>query len=341
MEKVTVGIVNYNGMATLPATIAAVKALDYPSVDIIVADNNSADGSREWVQQTHPDVCCLALERNRGLPGARNAILNATDTPFVFIIDNDITPQPDVLTRLLDVMRTNPDAAVCHPEIVDATDPNVHRYNGGTIHYLCALVERDGPDAGAIRPKTEPFDVISGGALLIRRAAAATVGNFDADYFFNWEDGDFTARLTLAGYRCLNVPAAVVQHVGKPRGASRVYHMVRNRWYFILKLYAWRTIVLILPALLLFELSQAAFALLNGALGAYVRGNGAAIRALPTILRKRRAFQRLKRKRDRDWLHAGDLYIPPAMRKNALLHRLQRVYIGVLNGYWRLIRPLC
>lgn len=341
MEKVTVGIVNYNGMATLPATIDAVKALDYPAFDIVVADNHSADGSRQWLQQTHPDVRCLALESNRGLPGARNALLDATATPYILIIDNDITPQPDVLTYLLDVMRTTPDAAVCHPEIVDATDPNVHRYNGGVIHYLCALVEREGPDAGVIRPKTETYDVISGGALLIRRTAATVVGNFDADYFFNWEDGDFTARLTLAGYRCLNVPAAVVHHIGKPRGASRVFHMVRNRWYFIFKLYAWRTILLIAPALLLFELSQAAFALLNGASGAYLRGNWAAIRDLPAILRKRRTFQPLKSKRDRDWLHAGDLYIPPAMLKNKALLQLQRLYIGVLNGYWRLVRPLC
>lgn len=341
LPPVTLGVVNYNGMASLPETVAALLATEYPAFTVCVADNASTDGSREWLQQAHPEVRCLALPRNLGLPGGRNAILDAADTRLVLIVDDDITVAPDTVRRLVAAMQSDDRIAACHPELVDPHDPLVYRYNGGAIHYLCALVMREKPEVGAFRPKVEQFDVVSGGALLIDRAAAQVVGNFDADYFFNWEDGDFTARLTLAGYRCVNVPDAEVRHRGKPRGASRVFHMVRNRWFFILKLYDTRTILLSLPALALFELSQAAFAILNGGLGAYLRANWAVMQTLPGTLAKRRTFQPLKVVPDSAWLHAGEIYVPAALLRSPVLSALLHLYSGVLNGYWRLIRHFC
>jgi hypothetical protein len=341
-DKVTIGIVNYNGMGVLPATIQAVRALQYPAFEVLVVDNHSSDGSREWLQAQHPDITCLAMPENLGPPAARNVVLEHAANEYVLIMDNDISPAPDMLTRLVQALDDVPQAGLSHPELHDDGDPWVHRYNGGWIHYLCALIAREAPDPAQPRPRTETYDAISGAALLVRRSVALGIGGFDGDFFFNMDDGDFTSRMTLAGYRCINVPAAAAGHRSKPRGTSKVFYQVRNRWYFMFKLYDWRTLILITPMLLLFEILQALLLLKKGAFGEYLRGSLAAVRNLPAVLARRRAFQPLKRRRDRDWLRAGPMYVPPQLSgPGGIMDRFQAAFFGMCSVYWRVVRPLC
>ena len=339
MERVTIGIINYNGKAHLPATIQSIQALDYPDFDIVVADNLSTDGSREWLQEYHPEVRCLCLDSNRGPAGGRNAILYQMETNYILFLDNDITVEPDTVTRLMEVIKTGPKIAVCHPEICDPDDEFVYHYNGGWIHYLGAYISRNN-DAKE-RPEYEIFDAVSGAALLVKRETALAVGGFDEDYFFNWEDGDFALRLTLAGYLCVNVPRAIVHHKGKARGTSKAYYMVRNRWFFMLKLYSWKTLILIAPMLLIFEISQALLLLVKGNWKDYWTANLDVIKTLPRTLEKRRAFQKLKLKADRDWLRADTIYIPKSIvQSQSLISGLSHLWMNFLNAYWRILSPL-
>jgi GT2 family glycosyltransferase len=333
-DSVTVGIINYNGLEVLPETIEAVKRLRYPVREIVVVDNNSTDGSREWLQRNHPDVRCVSLSRNIGLPGARNVALSETKTEYILLMDNDICVEPDTLTRLMEVLDAVPGVGACHPEMTDPNDPEVYHYNGGFIHYLCALVPRRKPAAEERRPQYERFDITAGAALLMRKNLALRVGGFDADYFFNWEDGDFTVRLTLAGYKVLNVPAATVRHRSKPRGTSKVFYQVRNRWYFILKLYSLPTILYSLPMLLCFEIAQAGLLMLKGVGREYVRGNLAVLADLRWILRKRRAFQRLKKLPDAAWLTSGPMYVTLGRSSGRLLAAAQQLLFSVFSLYW-------
>ena len=339
MGNVTIGVVNYNGRDVLPDTLQSIRGLDSPISEVIIVDNGSTDGSTGWIKDNYPEFRCIELGENRGPTGARNVILQEARTDLVFTMDNDISLEKDSVGRLLEVMKKVPHAAACHPELRDESDPNVSHYNGGWIHYLCASVPRSA-DTGP-RPEYEVFDAVSGAALLIDRNAALRIGGFDEDYFFNWEDGDFTARLTLAGYLCLNVPEAVVHHRGIFRKTSKVFYQVRNRWFFILKLYSWRTIIFAAPMLLIFEISQALFLILRGAVKDYIKGNVAAIRALPRILEKRKASQKIKVKRDKDWLRGGDIFIPSNLLKGEMAIYFKKAYCGLFDMYWNVISRFC
>jgi len=339
MADVTIGVVNYNGGNVLPDTLRSIRGLDFPVAEVIIVDNGSTDGSREWIVENYPGFRCIPLSENRGPAGARNVILQEARTDLVFTMDNDVSLERDSVGRLVEVMGKVPRAAACHPEFHDVSDPNITHYNGGWIHYLCAFVPRKA-DPGP-RPEYEVFDTVSGGALLIDRNAALRIGGFDEDYFFNWEDGDFAARLTLAGYACLNVPGATVHHRSKPRGTSKVFYQVRNRWFFILKLYSGRTILFTAPMLLFYEISQALFLVLKGALKDYIKGNVGAISMLPRILEKRKAFQKIKVIRDKDWLRGGDIYIPSNLLKGKLAILFKKAYCGFFDAYWNVISRFC
>ncbi len=339
---VSVGIVNFNGLDILPDTIRSIIASLHPVREIIVADNGSTDGSLEWLQGGRGEFRLLALGRNSGSAGARNILIAAARSEYVMLLDNDVSLEPETIGRLLKTMQQVPDAGLCHPETMDSSDPDAYHYNGGYIHYLGALIARDRPAPGAVRPSHESFDVVAGGAILVRRAHALEIGCFDDDYFFNWEDGDFAARMTLSGHLCLNVPDALAHHRGKLRGTSKVFYQVRNRWFFMLKLYDARTLVLVLPMLCIFEILQSTLLLKKGVWGAYWRANLAVIRSLPNLMKKRTAFMRTKKVCDRDWLKAGPMYVPASMgRPGAMQRAAERLFYGISGAYWRLARRFC
>jgi hypothetical protein len=90
----------------------------------------------------------------------------------------------------------------------------------------------------------------------------------------------------------------------------------------------------------IFELSQALFMLSKGAMGDYWKGNLAALRALPGMLDKRRAFQKLKVKSDSEWLRSGEIFVPAQLQKGEWMKALLKLYYRVFHQYWQLVRPL-
>jgi GT2 family glycosyltransferase len=332
-ETVTIGVVNYNGRETVIKAIDSIKSAASTNIDrIIIADNNSTDGSPETIENMYPEVLVLHLGKNFGLPYARQKILEQAHTDLVFIIDNDITLTPGCLQKLVSVKRKVHEAGVIHPHILDEDEPDRPQpYNGGWIHYLCAFIPGEHPD---LRAEYEVFDTVSGAALLVDRKIAGKTGGFDSDYFFNWEDGDFTFRLSVTGYPCLNVPGAIVYHKSKPRGKSKVFYQVRNRWYFIFKIYSYKTLFVCLSAFVLYEFSLAGLMLLKKTFIEYLRGNISAVLDAPRTLRKRKKVQALKTKKDSEVLKADDMYVPDSMLGGALAEKAKKLYIEIFRLYW-------
>ena len=207
MEPITIGIINYNGLTTLPQTIESLRLLDYPAKNVIVVDNQSTDGGYEWVIDNCPDVTALRMDKI-SVPTTRTQRRFGARHRRVRLLDGQRHRlRTDMLAHLVSIMDELPDAAVAHPEFDDPAVPDVHHYNGGWIHFVCALIAREKPNPALPRPRYEPFDVVAGAAMLLRREIALQLGGFDEDYFINWDDGDFMARATTAGYQCINVPA--------------------------------------------------------------------------------------------------------------------------------------
>ncbi|MGD9972845.1 MAG: glycosyltransferase family 2 protein [Desulfatirhabdiaceae bacterium] len=337
---VTVGIVNYNGSGTLFSVIESVLVQDYSEIQILVVDNASTDGSPEAIQKRYPGLKCIHMDRNRGPAAARNVILNHVDTPYILFLDNDIVLEPDVVGKLVRIMGSHPEITLCHPEIRDHQDPDAHHYNGGWIHYLGSFISRQPPHPADRRPEFEVFDTVSGAAMMVMRMPAIDAGGFDEDYFFNWEDGDFCIRLTLMGYRCVNAPSAVVYHQSKSRGTSKVFYQARNRWFFMLKLYSWRSLALFLPMLAVFELGQIMLVLFKGGIRDYLKGLAHVIQSWPSIRLKRNRFQPHKQITDRDWLKSGVMFVPRQLSGNGMTLQISRILFSVFDLWWRIIRSV-
>jgi GT2 family glycosyltransferase len=84
-----------------------------------------------------------------------------------------------------------------------------------------------------------PCEWLTGANMLLRADAIKQVGLFDEDYFIYFEDTDLSYRMARAGWHCLLVPAARVEHVGTSTDGGktswRAYYYTRNRLLFFLR----------------------------------------------------------------------------------------------------------
>jgi GT2 family glycosyltransferase len=206
------------------------------------------------------------------------------------------------------------------------------------MHFICEAVNPwlDRPLAAR---GAEPKDIGAAPtcALLLDRAAAIEVGLFDERYFIGKEDGDFTHRIKMAGYKIWEVPQAMVLHNSRPRSAWLFYYQIRNRWHFILKNYQLRTIVCLVPVFLLHEPLQFAVLAAKGHLGTYLRAVAGLIVMLPTVPRDRALARRIRKKGDRDLLISAPIVVRDDLAKSLVMRSGKAAYERSLDAYWRFL----
>jgi GT2 family glycosyltransferase len=124
--------------------------------------------------------------------------------------------------------------AAVGPTVVEMARPEV------VVHTACRLSPRNGMvDRGCLRSKirTEAFstEAISGAAFLARAAAFRECGDFDERFGFYFEDTEWSARVTRAGWKLEVVPRSVFRHVvgGSMPSVTGQYYRARNRPIFL------------------------------------------------------------------------------------------------------------
>ncbi len=329
-KSVTVGIINYNGETILGETLDSVFKQDYPAIaEIILADNCSTDNSIQMVQKKYPQIQILKMEKNQGPNPARNAIIRKSHSELIFLMDNDIVLSPDVISLLEEAFYQNENAGIVGGQIRLYDEPEKVQYRGCHIHFA----------GGAILNKLdveEPVVVgaVSAGAMLVDRSKAQQIGLFDEDFIFGWEDGDFAFRMTIAGYPCLIVAHAHVFHKAEKKGIRWVKYQVRNRWWFILKNYNFRTIVVILPAVLLYQLCIFGFFILKGQLLQFVQGSFSVLTSFPRILRKRQEVMKFKRMQDKQVLSGKNIDLLGDADTSRIVRLSSRGLNMIFSLYW-------
>jgi GT2 family glycosyltransferase len=337
-DDVGVAIVCYNNRDALGATLASLEAAGCPHSRLLIVDGASTDGTADWLRAEYPDVRVHVLAANAGPNPGRNTGIRETPQPYVFLMDADVRVQPDAIQRLRTAMAGDPTVGIGSPIVVHASDPATIQYAGGSLHFICEAINpwmnRPLAERGAARADV---GVASGNGLLIDRAAAIAVGLFDERYFMGKDDGDFTHRMRIAGYRILELPDALVLHGSRPRSDWLFYYQIRNRWHFMLKNYQWRTLLAMVPCLAVHEPLQLVMLHAKGHGGTYWKAVRGLIAMLPDLPRDRAQVKRFRKLSDGVLLRSDRLII-----RDDLLTPLARVgkgvYEGWLSAYWSLLR---
>lgn len=236
---VTIIIVTFNSSQWLRRQQAALQAQTEQRWRLVVFDNASGEDERPSRRELAGDATVIQSEINLGFAEGNNAAARDADTPYLVFLNPDAFPQPDWLTNLITTIERHPDAAAIGSLQLRADAPGTLDGAGDVLH-ATGMGYRGGhgqPRHAAPNSLAETFSACAA-AMLVRREAFEQIGGFDSRYFCFFEDVDLSFRLRLNGWRILQAPDAIVEHVGggsaRARSAFAEYYGARNRlWTFV------------------------------------------------------------------------------------------------------------
>ena len=242
LPKISASLVCYNGRALIGRCLASVLAQDYPNLAVVVIDNNSSDGSADYIRKNFPSVRLVEAGRNAGYSGGHNLGLRSTDSDFIWLLTQDLQVSPDYLRRVYERIILDDRIAGAQGKLLrfDPDDRSVYTIDSVGIclnnsRRPHALGQNE-KDFGQYAQAAEVWG-LDGAAPLYRRAAlqdAAINGEvLDEDIFMYWDDIDISWRLRARGWKLWYEPAAVAWH-GRSAGASpggyrKVFSLIRHR----------------------------------------------------------------------------------------------------------------
>ena len=256
-QLVSIIIPTYNRKQELTRLIESIKQSDYPkeSMEIIVVDDASTDGTFDAIKKGFPDVKVIRNTKRRLTSGARNVGIECSKGDYLFFVDHDNIIDRRAISELVNFMERN--------EIVGLAGPIMYYYSvpeeiwcaGGTLRqplYLptCMFQHETSETLQIANISTIECDFIPN-AFMVRRQIIKEIGFFDEENFpILWEDIDFSLRIKQKGYQIVVVPQAEVWHdVSTAKDfhidEERAFFRGRNRARFYLK-YA-RLRILLLP----------------------------------------------------------------------------------------------
>ena len=219
--KLSVVIVNYNVRLLLEECIKSVeKALDGIEGDIFVIDNNSSDGSVEYIRERFPKVHIIANKENLGFARANNQAIRMTDAEYILLLNPDTVVYENTLQGCLDFMDANPEAGGVGVRMLTREGkvaPESRRavptpwvaflkMLGLTSRYYMSHLPWDKPGR---------IEVVSGAFCMLRHKALDQIGLLDEDFFMYGEDIDLSYRLLKGGWQNWYLPYDIIHYKGE------------------------------------------------------------------------------------------------------------------------------
>lgn len=308
MPKIAVVIPTLAADACLLECLAALERQRFRDFRTVVVDN-SGHGAIHRAGAARYAFQLVENPSNLGFGEAVNRGYAAVPAEYLAVLNDDACPDPGWLEELHRAMECTPEAGMAACRIVQAGTGRLDSAGLGiALDGSSKQVGRGRPAAEQSSPREALIP--SGCAAIYRRRMIEDTGGFEGSFFLYCEDTDLALRGHWAGWRCLYVPAATVEHrYSATTGAAspmKAYLVERNRL---------RMAVRCLPMSWLLRLPWAsalrygyhflAMASGRGSAGAFARGNSpwqlpwlvvkahlALLRDLPSLWTQRRRVTR-------------------------------------------------
>lgn len=292
MASLSVVIVTYRNRAVVARTLAALGEQLLEGDEVVVVDNASGDGTADAVADAAPQALLIRNVANEGFAAAANRGAARARGDLLVFLNPDAVPEPgfaDAIRAPLEDAR----GWVAWMGLVLAEGGTVVNTSGGVVHFtgiawagqMGMPVERAGLEAREV-----PF--LSGACLAVPAVVWRERGGFPPEFFMYCEDVDLSLRLRLIGGRLGIEPRARVDHdYVFHKGALKWRMLERNRWATIIRTYPPGLLAVLAPALLATEVALVAVAVEGGWAGSKALAATDTLRALPRLLRERRAIQ--------------------------------------------------
>jgi len=200
------------------------------SLEVIVVDNASTDGSLEMVENRFPNVRLVKNQENLGFASGNNLGVMASTGHYICLLNSDIRVCTGCIDRLADYLDQHPDIGIVGPRILNAdmthqsscrTYPNLWNNFCSATGLASSLGETkffSGEHMFYFKgDRILDVDVLVGCFWMARREAVNQFGLLDEGFFMYAEDVDWCKRCRDAGWRVVFFPEAQAIHY---RGGS-------------------------------------------------------------------------------------------------------------------------
>lgn len=242
---VSIIIPHWNGIEILSECLESLKQSTYPSLEIIISDNASSDGSQDWIHQNHPDVKLLENNNNYGYAGGCNRGAVDAEGKYLLFLNNDTIQDPDWIQPLVDSMEKDESIAGVQPKILNYYERNLFDYAGGSgghMDLFCFPFARgrvflhQEKDTGQYDDAQSCFWA-SGTAFMVRKTQFESAGKFDETFFAHMEEIDLCWRFQAMGLQVWAEPKSIVYHknaVSLPMYTHKKYYLNHRNSLFML-----------------------------------------------------------------------------------------------------------
>ena len=221
-------VVTWNGKKYALECIASLKSQpSLLSIEIIVVDNGSTDGTPEAIRTEFPDVTLIENRANLGFAKANNIGMASSRGKYVCLVNSDVVIPPGCLEKMVEFMGVHPEIGVLGPKMVSpdgGIGASVMRLPTVWNTLCCALgMHKVFPRSALLGgfsmdaysyDAVDNVEVLTGWFWMIPRKALQMVGGLDEQFFMYGEDIDWCHRFLDAGWQVVFYPDAGALHYG-------------------------------------------------------------------------------------------------------------------------------
>lgn len=266
---VSVIIPNFNGKHFLKTCLDSLKQQTYKDTEIIIADNNSSDGSVEYIKENYPEAAVIELDSNAGFSYAVNEGIRRAEGEYVLLLNNDTEADPYCIERLAEAISRSDDIFSVNAKMIQYNNRELIDDAGDEYNALGWAFKRGYNKNIKFENNSARVMSACAGASIYRKSIFNEIGYFDNHFFAYLEDVDIGYRANIYGYKNYYCPEAIVYHVisgttGNRKTEFKTKLSARNNIYVIYKNMPFFQILLNLPLLIAGTLIKAMFFAMHG-----------------------------------------------------------------------------
>jgi len=252
--KVSVIIITWNALSYLKKCLHSLyeRNIDF-QFELIIIDNNSSDGSIDFIEKNYPECVLIKNSENKGVGPARNQGLAIAKGEYSLILDVDTEfLTANGLKLISDYMDTNPGAGILGAKLLFPNNEIQHSCRKFPDVWVKIFNRFESIDKiknsnslknhymiNSDHSKIQKVDYIIGAFQFIRMEVVKKIGVYDEKIFYGPEDIDFCLRAKKAGYYTVYFPEVELYHfyqrITKKFFTKITYEHIKGLIYYFVK----------------------------------------------------------------------------------------------------------
>jgi GT2 family glycosyltransferase/glycosyltransferase involved in cell wall biosynthesis len=213
---VSIIIVTYNNLNLTKACIESIYANShYPNLELVIVDNNSSDGTRDYligIQNTYDNISLILNDENRGFAAANNQGIRKSSGENIILLNNDTVVTPGWISKLNHYLKdkstgmVGPVTNMCGNEAIINVPYDVSTLEGFD-EFINSFYKR------SRKGDSFEIDMLSMFCVAIRRETVNEIGFLDERFKTGmFEDTDYSYRIKEKGYKIICARDIFIHH---------------------------------------------------------------------------------------------------------------------------------